>query len=411
MRLSTLFFFSFACIASVHALVVQNNITVDTAASQWHAFADEVVPQAPSSWAHPGVMINRAQLGFVKNKVAVGAQPWSSAYRAMLDHELASPTRNPKPTATVECGPTSTPNKGCTEERQDALAAYANALAYYFSGEASYATKAISYMNAWAHTIKAHTNSNAKLQTGWAGASWARAAEIVRHTYSGWRAADISAFEGMLRNVYLPVVIKGSNSNGNWELVMLEAAVGISVFLEDSASYNTAMQKFMGRVPAYVYLQKDGAYPKAAPGSGLDTKDKIISYWQGQPTFLANGISQETCRDFTHTGAFPPYLHIAETSRIQGNDLYTGDVGERLRYALGFHAQFEMGASKPDWLCPNRNLNKGLGPITEVGFNAMHNRLGYGMTNTENLAKQTRPAGSNYLFMGWETLTHGDNTA
>lgn len=136
----------------------------------------------------------------------------------MLDHELTSPTRNPKPTATVECGPTSTPNKGCTEERQDALAAYANAIAYYISGESAYATKAISYMNAWAYTIKAHTNSNANLQTGWAGASWARAAEIVRHTYGGWRAADISAFEGMLRKVYLPVVIKGSNSNGNWEL-------------------------------------------------------------------------------------------------------------------------------------------------------------------------------------------------
>lgn len=92
---------------------------------------------------------------------------------------------------------------------------------------------------------------------------------------------------------------------------MLEAAVGISVFLEDGASYNTAMQKFMGRVPAYVYLQKDGPYPKAAPGSGLDTKDKIIKYWQGQPTFQANGIAQETCRDFVHTGTPVPAYRLA----------------------------------------------------------------------------------------------------
>ena len=84
---------------------------------------------------------------------------------------------------------------------------------------------------------------------------------------------------------------------------MLEAAIGIAVFLEDKASYDTAMKKFMGRVPAYVYLLKDGDYPKAAPGSGLDTKAKIVSYWQGQPTFPANGIAQETCRDFVHTGS------------------------------------------------------------------------------------------------------------
>lgn len=73
-------------------------------------------------------------------------------------------------------------------------------------------------MNAWAKSIKAHTNSNAPLQTGWAGAPWTRAAEIIRHTDAGWAAVDITTFENMLKNVYLPTVIKGSQSNGNWEL-------------------------------------------------------------------------------------------------------------------------------------------------------------------------------------------------
>ncbi len=85
-------------------------------------------------------------------------------------------------------------------------------------------------------------------------------------------------------------------------LVMLEAALGIAVFLEDKTSYDTAMTKYMGRVPAYVYLLKDGSLPKVAPGSGLDTSAKINKYWQNQPTFQANGLAQETCRDFVHTG-------------------------------------------------------------------------------------------------------------
>lgn len=174
--------------------------------------------RAPATFTHPGVFLDTAQLNFIKSKVNSGAQPWTNAYSDMLNSPLGSLTRSPSPSATVECGPTSTPNHGCTEERQDALAAYAMSLAWYISGTAQYAQKAIAYMNAWAKTIKAHTNSNAPLQTGWAGASWARAAEIIRYTNAGWSSSDITAFENMLRTVYLPKVIVGSNSNGNWEL-------------------------------------------------------------------------------------------------------------------------------------------------------------------------------------------------
>ncbi|KAK7453189.1 hypothetical protein VKT23_011870 [Stygiomarasmius scandens] len=377
------------------------------------SLSPDIFSYAPATFKHPGVLIDREQLDFIKAKVQSGAQPWTKAYNAMLSDPLASLTRNPTPTATVKCGPTSTPNIGCTNERQDALAAYAMSLAWYISGSAKYAQKAISYMNAWAKTIKGHELENAPLQTGWAGAGWSRAAEIIRWTNAGWSGADVAAFEKMLRTVYLPVVIKGSQSNGNWELVMLEAALGISIFLEDRNSYDIAMNKFMGRVPAYIYLLKDGDTPKTAPGSKLDTRAKIVSYWQGQSTFKANGIAQETCRDFTHTGyGLSSISHIAETSRIQGTDLYNGDVGERLRYGLGFHSQFQLGvAPKPSWLCVNKNLKLGLGPITEVGFNALHTRLGIGMTNTQALTEKQRPAGTNWLFVGWETLTHAGNTA
>jgi hypothetical protein len=195
-------------------------------------------------------------------------------------------------------------------------------------------------------------------------------------------------------------------------LVMVEAAQAIAVFINDASSYDKAMTKYMGRVPAYVYLESDGSYPKAAPGSGLDTKAKVIAYWQDQSTFV-NGIAQETCRDFVHTGyGIASIGHVAETSRIQGTDLYTGDIGTRLRYALGFHSQYELAADGdiPTWLCGG-TINKGLGPITEIGFNAMHTRLGNAMTNTQKLTENQRPAGTNYLFLGWETLTHAGNTA
>ncbi|MFE7327526.1 alginate lyase family protein [Streptomyces sp. NPDC057565] len=360
---------------------------------------------APASFTHPGVLVNRPQLDFVRAKVQGGAQPWKSAYDQMLASKYASLTRTAKPRAIVECGSYSNPNYGCTDEREDAIAAYTLALAWYITQDSRYAQKSIEIMDAWSAVIRDHTNSNAPLQTGWAGSSWPRAAEIITYTYSNW--PNSTRFGTMLRNVYLPKVINGSHSNGNWELSMTEAAIGIAVFLEDRTAYDKAVTKFRGRVPAYIYLVSDGALPKTAPGSGLDTRDEIITYWQGQSTFM-DGLSQETCRDLTHTGyGLSAISHIAETGRIRGQDLYP-EIADRLRHALGLHAKYQLGAAVPSSLCGGR-LTDNLGPITEVGFNALHNRMGIAMTNTQTLTEQQRPAGSNNLFVAWETLTHANN--
>ncbi|MBJ6640755.1 alginate lyase family protein [Streptomyces sp. DHE7-1] len=369
--------------------------------------AAPAVHSAPAAFAHPGVTVSGSQLDFARAQVQAGAQPWKSAFDQMKASKYADLNRTPKPRATVECGSYSNPNHGCTDEREDAIAAYTDALAWYITRDARYARKAIQIMDAWSGTITAHTNSNAPLQTGWAGSSWPKAAEIIKYTYTGgW--ANQNRFSTMLRDVYLPVVIKGSNSNGNWELSMTEAAVGISVFLEDKASYDTAMARFRTRAAAYVYLASDGELPKTVPGQNLNTRDKIVSYWQGQSTFVT-GLTQETCRDLTHTGyGISAISHIAETSRIQGQDLYGTDVGERLRQALGFQSKYQLGTAVPDWLCGG-SLKLGLGPVTEVGYNALHNRRGVAMTNTQTLTLANRPAGTDNLFVAWETLTHGDN--
>lgn len=387
----------FALVATVAALLA--------GALAWPA-ADRA-EAAPATFTHPGVTVSRGQLDFARQQVNAGAQPWKGAYDQMLASKYGSLTRTPKPRAVVECGSYSNPNNGCTDEREDAIAAYTQALAWYVTRDARYARKAIELMDAWSATIRDHTNSNAPLQTGWAGSSWPKAAEIIKYTYDGgW--ANSGRFATMLRTVYLPEIINGSNSNGNWELSMMEAAVGISVFLEDKASYDKAMAKFRTRTAAFVYLSSDGALPKTVPSQNLDTAQKIINYWQGQSTFV-NGLTQETCRDLTHTGyGISAISHVAETSRIQGQDLYGTDVGERLRHALGFQAKYQLGEAPPSWLCGG-SLHLGLGPITEVGHNALSNRLGHVMTNTERLTQQNRPSGSNNLFVAWETLTHGDN--
>lgn len=174
--------------------------------------------RAPQNFVHPGVVIGRQQLDFVRSKVEAKQHPWYEAYQSLASNRFGDINRPFHPRSVVECGFFNKPDYGCRDEQDDALTAYAMALLWYVSGDKKYADRSIAIMNGWAKAITAHTNKNAPIQAGWAGASWAKAAEIIRYSNAGWRNDDIERFEKMLREVYLPLVIKGSNNNGNWEL-------------------------------------------------------------------------------------------------------------------------------------------------------------------------------------------------
>ncbi|MFJ9370496.1 hypothetical protein ACIRRA_39575 [Nocardia sp. NPDC101769] len=136
--------------------------------------------------------------------------------------------------------------------------------------------------------------------------------------------------------------------------------------------------------------------------------EALADYWWGQ-TPLVDGVAQETCRDFAHTGyGVSAAAHIAETSRIQGRDLYP-QVADRLRAGFELHARYQLGTPMPGWLCGGQ-LRRELGPVTEVAYNALHNRMHLDLPETERLTIKQRPAGLD-MFTMWETLTHADNPA
>ncbi|MEV4177733.1 FG-GAP-like repeat-containing protein [Nonomuraea sp. NPDC049709] len=367
------------------------------------------VPQAAQAaqaagFKHPGVLVSRAQLDFVR--VNLGNEPWKSAWNSMRSSSYASLSYVAKPRSVVECGPVSNPDHGCSDERKDSMAAYTHALQWYLTKDARYAEKAIQIMDAWSAVITKHTGDNAPLQTGWAGANFSRAAELIKHTYTGWAGAG--RFAGKLRTVYLPTVIAGRpNNNGNWELIMTDAAIGIAVHLDDRASFDRAVTIWRGRLPAYIYLATDGAVPKAPPGSKYDTKAEIVDYWHGQTKFV-DGLTQETCRDFWHTGwGLAAISHVAETAGHQGVDLYA-KAKHRLRFAMDLHARLQLCGTVPSWLCGGK-VTRDLGKHFEVGFNALHHRLGYDdVPYAEKWVEQSRPVGVSH-FLGWETLTHAQN--
>ncbi|MBB4987576.1 alginate lyase family protein, partial [Streptomyces nymphaeiformis] len=387
-------------------LAAMTALTAGAAPSGAGAATVSTAVTAPAGFTHPGVLLGTSQLDLIRTRVNGGVEPQKSAWSQLLASSYASPSYTPHPRSTVECGPSSNPDYGCSDEREDAIAAYTDALAWYVTGNSSYAKKAIQIMDAWSGTITAHTNSNAPLQTGWAGTVWSESAEIIKYTYSGgW--SNSSRFDTMLRNVYLPVVIQGApGKNGNWELIMMDAAVGISVHLDDATNYDKAMSIFTGRVPAYVYTTSDGSQPAYPPRSSIDTTSELINYWFGQSTFV-NGIAQETCRDFGHTGwGIEAIAHVAETARLQGTDLWS-QLATRMRYTYEFHTGYDNGAAVPSSICGG-TVNLGLGPVTEIGYSALHNRLGLTLANTQKYTLAHRPEGTDDHWIAWETLTHGD---
>jgi hypothetical protein len=363
--------------------------------------AADVGPPGPSVFKHPGVLVDRRGLDFLKAKVAAGAQPWKGALDKAKASRFGVLTYAPTPFAVVDCGPYSNPSVGCGEEQRDAIAAYTHALLWYVTGDAAYAKKSIEIMNAWSAVLKDHTNSNAPLQSAWTASVFPRAAEIIRHTYDGWAPADVERFGAMLKNVYLPKVIKGSGGNGNWELSMTEAAMGIGVFLDDQATFDKAVAMWKRRVPSYIYLESDGPQPVPPPAGNKD----LISLWYGQDMFVS-GLGQETCRDYGHlTGGFAAMVNAAETAHIQGVDLFALEA-KRLVAGFEFNAQYLDGVPVPAWLCKGA-LELQTNDTWEIGYNALANRLGVAMPHTKAVITKIRPTAANH-HMVWESLTHAE---
>ncbi|MES1194732.1 MAG: alginate lyase family protein, partial [Opitutus sp.] len=291
----------------------------------------------------PGVLLNRAQLEQIKQRVATGAAPQKAAFDALLASPLAALDYTPSPRATVECGSYSKPDLGCKDERRDAMAAYSQAIAWHVTGTERYARNAIRIMNAWANTLTGgHKLANGPVQAAWTASVWPRAAEIIRYTSSFWTPEEIARFQKMLREQYVPSLIDGSTENGNKELAMAEALINIGVFNDDRALYDAGVKMWRGRAPAYIYLASDGPRPVLPPNGEMP-------FWgnKGKTTPYVDGLLQESMRDPHHANmGFSSMVNAAETARQQGLDLYA-EQGARIMAAMEYQAQFLPPHNRP----------------------------------------------------------------
>ena len=365
------------------------------------------VDRPGQGFRHPGVLVTREQLDFIKAKVAAGAEPWSRALAAVKASAVGGLVYTATPFQTVDCGPYSNPSIGCGEEARDSRAAYTQALLWTITGNETYARNAVAIMNAWSEKFTGgHTNHNAPLQASWYGSVFPRAAEIMRATYPAWSAADIERFKQMLRTSYLPNVTRNvACANGNWEASAIEALMAISVFLDDRAGFDKAVAMWRRRTPAYLYLASDGRLPVAPPNCAKQ-EAALVSYWMS-PGMFVDGLTQETCRDYGHmSGGVAAIVNAAETAYIQGVNLY-GEETKRLTAALEFNIQYLNGVAIPGWLCGDGKLDLQNGGTWEIAYNHYARRLGLPLPQTKILVEKVRPTGASAHKI-WESLTHAE---
>lgn len=357
---------------------------------------------APPHFVHPGVLIDGVTMESGRNSIEHGDKFKVAALTLLRDDRRASLGYEASPVSRVECGPYSKPDIGCSAEISDAQAAYSHALLWVYLKDERHARKAAEIMNAWSSTLsQGHALSNAPLQAAWAAQMWTRAAEIIAHTSDLWPASDVQKFKSYLLQQYLPDIQKmGHCLNGNWYASRVEAKMNIAIFTDRRDLYDSAVREWRERVPAYIYAPGDGKGPLPDP----ECNKNLNTHWHGQ-SLLAPGVTQETCRDLTHTAmGLSAISNAAETDRIQGGTLFQ-DSAYRLVAAMEFHSTVLNRKQPPEWLCGGK-LSARLSGTLEISYAYYAGVLGVSMPQTAKWLSHNRPSRGT-LHMLWETLTHG----
>lgn len=389
-----------------------------------------------AGFRHPGLLSSANDLEFLRTQVTNNTEPWATAYRYLREGTLSGQrigelSYTPTAIKVVDAGPTGD-GRNDDIERRDATAAYNHALQWVVSQDERHAEKAIEILNTWAYNYESRVQSiNRTLSVGWSAPIFMRAAEIIRYTYTKYKAEDIQALAVMMRDKMLPLVYNGARTTaGNWETSMAEAVLSIGVFLDDREVFNQGLNLIRRKIPEYVYIVEDGQWPVLPPqkAQGDDVTKYLFWYRGGNPDGIAkdpppnynlpfrfhDGQSQETCRDMNHTqlglGAALNCLEIAYT---QGIDLYA-TYQDRMVRAMEFNSKvmidIEDGRGVPADLCGGiiaLAATRFMG--FEIGYNHYHHRLKIAMPFTEEFIKRTRKARFRYnpiLHLSYPAFTH-----
>jgi hypothetical protein len=271
-----------------------------------------------AAFVHPGLLHSRADLDRIKSAIAAQTQPVFAGWEIFARDPSSQPAYVPRGPA-AEIG--RNPGAHQAAYDADATAAYHLALRWALTGDRAAAAKAIALVNAWSATLTTVSGRDAVLMAGLGPFKMVYAAELLRHTATGWPAADIARAEHGFRAVIYPALQNFAPfANGNWDTAAIKTVLAIGVFCDDRALYERALRY-------YVH----------GPGNG-----RLTHY-----ILDAAGQSQESGRDQGHTQLGLGHLGDAcEIAWHQGLDLYAY-ADNRLLAGFDYTAHYNLGADVP----------------------------------------------------------------
>jgi hypothetical protein len=367
------------------------SVSDDTAATPTAASDDTsearraIEAVTPASFRHPGIFLTQARLDAFKAATnATNASAIKIGYQAVLDDSRSEYTYSHQALSNVQVvGSAIGPQEA--RYKNDAQAAYLNALRWVKTGDTRHRDKAIAILNDWARTFRTYsvasgTNSaQVWLEAAWMLPVWVSAAEIIRHHdngEAGWSQADIATFNGFVDRQYAQAVQARTRVN-NWAVSAGLAMMAAGAYQDNASRYSAGLQRVMEMIPLSVF----------SSGEVNELKDRDCTH----PQYNLEGLAQ-----------------AAEMAVIQAGDTSvwmwkaSGETTPRLAKGLEYMAKSLANGSGVR-NCKGQHLEAG---YMDIAVNGYMNR-GVAIPNFQALAKARRADAGSMQFLGFTTATHG----
>jgi hypothetical protein len=265
----------------------------------------------------------------------------------------------------------------------DGQMAYQSTLLYNVTGDEAYAKQAANILDAWATTCVTFDGPNAPLEAAWGTAAMARAAELLKYTWPGWKLSGVEdRYLKWIDNIILPHLVKplGWDDRNNWGLSICEARLALSILRDGTTSPTYDWSK------EFLWCQ--------------------FQYQRIHTGYVFNsGQTGEFTRDYFHNQfGIGSLIQIPEILWHQGIDLYS--LRESLMHkSMEFNAYPLLGEKPPNavgethdiWFVPGGWF---------IAYKHYHGRKSLPMPKTEAvLAKY--PMDDMVFHWGLGSLTHG----
>ncbi len=313
-------------------------------------------------FVHPGSRHKLSDLERMRDMVAAGVDPWATAF---ADLEASSQVKLEYTPSNADGSLTNLTSTSVL--RVEAMIAYHNSLMWNITGDERYAEVAVDILNSYSYITS--ITGLTPLSIGQSCCHLVEAAEIIKHTYSGWDAADMQRFSDMLvypgySNSTEPTgdvtfywkLLNGDPARaGNQGLFAMRSLLAMGIFLDNERIYDRAVRYMRGATNR----ADDLAYPTGPPVNGdpTATHDYAIQWGQlsrettiadyGYNEVIANyiwesGQNEESSRDQAHGAVGLININVAcEQAWNQGDDLY-GHLDNRLLLGWEFLHRYNL---------------------------------------------------------------------